>query len=60
LKEGVRRRASTYTSAAAARGLVQDDRRRLSRDEKIDYLGLENIEAVSISPEELAKFMGGK
>jgi hypothetical protein len=58
---GVRRRASTYSSAAAARGLVQDDRRRLSKDEKIDYLGLEKVEAVTITNEDIVKFMeGGK
>jgi len=59
ISHGVRRRASTYTSAAAARGLVQDDRRRLSRDEKIDYLGLEKVEAVTITDGDIAKFMEG-
>jgi len=44
-QQGVRRRASTYTSAAAARGLAADDRRRLSSDEKSDYAGLERMEA---------------
>jgi uncharacterized protein YgiM (DUF1202 family) len=57
LQHGVRRRASTYTSAAAARGLTQDDRRRLSRDEKVDYESLEKIESVSVSPEEVTRFM---
>jgi hypothetical protein len=56
---GVRRRASTYTSAAAARGLVQDDRRRLSRDEKVDYQGLEKVESVSLTNEDITKFMEG-
>ena len=61
ISHGVRRRASTYTSAAAARGLVQDDRRRLSRDEKVDYQGLEKLEAVTITDDDIAKFMeGGK
>ena len=61
VSHGVRRRASTYTSAAAARGLVQDDRRRLSRDEKIDYLGLEKVEAVTITNDDIVKFLeGGK
>jgi hypothetical protein len=59
ISHGVRRRASTYTSAAAARGLVQDDRRRLSRDEKIDYLGLEKVEAITITDVDVAKFMEG-
>jgi hypothetical protein len=59
ITHGVRRRASTYTSAAAARGLVQDDRRRLSRDEKIDYLGLEKMEAVTITSDDITRFMEG-
>jgi uncharacterized protein YgiM (DUF1202 family) len=61
IKEGVRRRASSYTSAAAARGLAQDDRRRLSREEKADYPGLEKMEAFTVSDAELNKFLeGGK
>lgn len=59
ISHGVRRRASTYTSAAAARGLVQDDRRRLSRDEKVDYQGLEKVESVMITNADIAKFMEG-
>jgi uncharacterized protein YgiM (DUF1202 family) len=57
LREGVRRRASTYTSAAAARGLAQDDRRRLSGEEKSDYAGLEKMEAVTVSDAEVIRFM---
>jgi hypothetical protein len=61
LQQGARRRASTYTSAAAARGLAQDDRRRLSRDEKADYDGLERVEAFSVSEDDVTRFMeGGK
>jgi uncharacterized protein YgiM (DUF1202 family) len=60
-QQSVRRRASTYTSAAAARGLAQDDRRRISGQEKTDYDGLASVEAFAVSDEELAKFMeGGK
>lgn len=57
--QGVRRRASTYTSAAAARGLAADDRRRLSGEDKLDYDGLERIEKYTVSDAELAKFMKG-
>lgn len=61
IKEGVRRRASTFASAAAARGLTQDDRRRISREEKIDYGSLEKVDALSVSTEEVMRFMeGGK
>lgn len=61
INQGVRRRASSYTSAAAARGLTADDRRRLSKEEKIDYESLEKMEAFKVSPEEVSRFMeGGK
>jgi uncharacterized protein YgiM (DUF1202 family) len=60
-QQGVRRRASTYTSAAAARGLAADDRRRLSGEDKLDYDGLERVEKYVVSDAELTKFMeGGK
>ena len=59
-KQGVRRRASTYTSAAAARGLAADDRRRLSSEEQSDYAGLEMMEAFTVTDAELAKFMEGR
>lgn len=60
-QQGVRRRASTYTSAAAARGLAADDRRRLSGEDKLDYDGLERVERYTVSEADLAKFMeGGK
>ncbi len=59
IKQGVRRRASSYTSAAAARGLTQDDRKRLSREEKIDYDSLEKIESFQLGQDEIARFMEG-
>ena len=57
IKQGVRRRTSSYTSAAAARGLAQDDRRRLSKDEKADYESLDKMEAFKLTPEEISRFM---
>ena len=61
IKQGVRRRASSYTSAAAARGLAQDDRRRLSKEEKVDYESLDKVESFKLTSEELSRFMeGGK
>lgn len=61
LQQGVRRRASTYTSAAAARGLAQDDRKRLGGEEKSDYNGLEKMEQFTVSEAEVVRFMeGGK
>lgn len=61
IKQGVRRRASSYTSAAAARGLAADDRRRLSSEGTVDYSALEKVEAFTVSSEEVMKFSeGGK
>jgi len=61
IKQGVRRRASSYTSAAAARGLAQDDRRRLSKEEKVNYEALDKIESFTVSADEVSRFMeGGK
>jgi len=60
IKQGVRRRASSYTSAAAARGLTSDDRRRLSKEEKADYDSLEQMESFKITADELNRFMEGK
>ncbi len=61
LKQGVRRRASTYTSAAAARGLAADDRRRLGGEDKLDYDGLEKVERYAVPEADLVRFMeGGK
>ena len=59
IKRNVRRRTSTYTSAAAARGLAQDNRRRLSGEEKIDYDALEKVESFTLGTDEVMKFMGG-
>ncbi len=59
IKQGVRRRASSYTSAAAARGLAADDRRRLSKEEKVDYESLEKVEAFQLSADDINRFMEG-
>jgi hypothetical protein len=61
IRQGVRRRASSYTSAAAARGLAQDDRRRLSKEEKVNYEALDKMESFTVSADEISRFMeGGK
>jgi len=59
IKQGVRRRASSYTSAAAARGLTQDERKRLGQEEKVDYESLEKMEAFTLSPDEVTRFLEG-
>lgn len=58
-RQSVRRRASTYTSAAAARGLAQDDRRRLGGEEHADFAGLEKVEAFMVTEVEVARFQEG-
>ena len=53
-----RRRASVMTTAAAARGLAEDDRRRLGAETKIDYAALERVEAISVTETEVDTFVG--
>jgi hypothetical protein len=60
IKQNVRRRASTYTSAAAARGLTSEDRKRLSMEEEVNYRALEKIEAFKVRDEEIAQFAEGR
>jgi len=58
LEENARKRASAITSAAAARGLTELQRKRLSEMEKADYqdlVGLETFSA-SISLQEVQSF----
>ncbi|OGW50603.1 MAG: hypothetical protein A2078_14545 [Nitrospirae bacterium GWC2_57_9] len=57
IKQGVRRRASTFTSAAAARGLTQEGRKRLSREEKADYYSLDRIDSFALKSGELERFV---
>ncbi|MDA8101028.1 MAG: SH3 domain-containing protein [Nitrospiraceae bacterium] len=61
IKDNVRRRASTMTSAAAARGLTAEGRKRAGAEESADYAALEKMESYSLSNDEVEKFMqGGK
>lgn len=61
IEHNVRRRASTYTSAAAARGLTEDDRRRVSAEEKANYSSLQRVESFTLSDDDVLKFSrGGK
>lgn len=59
IKRGVRRRASSYTSAAAARGLASDDRRRLSTEEKADYDSVDKMDSFKLTSEEINRFREG-
>lgn len=60
IREGARRRASTFASAAAARGLTADDRRRLGKEEKVNYEALDKVEAFSLTEKEITAFAEGK
>jgi uncharacterized protein YgiM (DUF1202 family) len=59
IKQGVRRRSSSFASAAAARGLTKEDRVRADVDESVDYRALYNMETLSFSDDEVTKFVEG-
>ncbi|MBU3915978.1 hypothetical protein KKA14_10625 [bacterium] len=52
-----RKRASTFTSAAAARGLVTADKEELVKKEEHDFVALAKIENVFVDPEEALSFI---
>lgn len=57
ISKEARRRASQVTSAAAARGLAEDDRRRLGHESAVDYRSLEKLNAIVITEQELSEFI---
>ena len=59
IKQGVRRRASSFTSAAAARGLTHEDRKRVNTEERVDYNTLERMESLTLTTDEVTQFMAG-
>ena len=59
IKQGVRRRASSYSSAAAARGLTKEDRKRADAEEGTNFSALNKMESLSFSDDEVAQFMKG-
>jgi len=58
-KESVRRRASSASTAAAARGLREDGRARLSDSEQANYEALEKMEKEGVAEDEVEKFSEG-
>ena len=60
IKMGVRRRASSFTSAAAARGLTREDRKRADVEDSVNYGALRDMESLSYSEDEVAQFMQGE
>jgi uncharacterized protein YgiM (DUF1202 family) len=59
IKQGVRRRSSSFASAAAARGLTREDRMRADTEDHVDYSALGKMESLSFSDDEVTRFMGG-
>jgi hypothetical protein len=57
--ESARRRASGFTTAAAARGL-QGDRKRVSQKYQLDYAGVEWMEQININSRDALDFMASK
>lgn len=55
--ENPRSRVSHTTAVAGVRGLSQERRARLGKEEKVDYEALEKIESINISEDELKNFM---
>lgn len=56
IKPTARRRASSFTSAAAARGLTDEEQKQDGVAEKSDYKALDKMESVKVTPEEVKKF----
>lgn len=56
IKPTARRRASSYTSAAAARGLTDEERKREGIEEGPDYKALDKMESLKVTPEEVKQF----
>lgn len=61
IKQGVRRRASSFTVAAAARGLTKEDRERGEIEEGVNFNALKKMESLTFTDDEIVQFMeGGK
>lgn len=56
IKQGARRRASSFSSAAAARGLTDEERKREGIEEEPDYKAVDKMESVKVTPEEVNRF----
>lgn len=56
IKPSARRRASSFTSAAAARGLTSDNNKDKEDANAPDYKAVEKMESLKITPAEVTKF----
>lgn len=60
IDQGVRRRASSYSSAAAARGLTKDDRKRADEENKANYNAVKKMESVVVKEDAVTEFSADK
>jgi hypothetical protein len=60
LEKEARRRVSTMTTAAAARGLADEDRSRLSKKGFADYESLDKIDSFKVDEKEIWNFLEGR
>lgn len=56
IKPTARRRASSFTSAAAARGLTDEDQKHAGAEAGPDYKAVDKMESVKVTPEEVKQF----
>ncbi len=56
IKPSARRRASSFTSAAAARGLTDEDHKQEGAEAGPDFKAVEKMESVKVTPEEVKRF----
>jgi len=56
VKPTARRRASAFTSAAAARGLTDEGSKQEGTQEKSDFKAVNKMEAIKVTPDEVKKF----
>ncbi len=59
IAEGVRRRSSSFASAAAARGLTKGERQRADGEEGSDFSALKKMEALTYTEDEVTRFAEG-
>jgi len=59
IDQGVRRRASSFSSAAAARGLTKEDSKHAHEEGKADYEAVKKMESVTVKEDEVTRFAAG-
>ena len=59
INNGVRRRSSTFMTAAATRGLTKEDHNRSDNEDAVDFEALKKMESLVLTDTEIDKFIGG-